>query len=168
MTRQNRFGSTVKPRQDRRIREQVHDTYRATEKLPEPTLCPGCQAVYKQGRWQWEPEPSYKSESLCPACRRIRDDYPAGFVTLAGSFLAEHQDEILNLINNVEERVKEEHPTQRLMRLSDTDEGLLVTTTDMHLARGIGEALARAYQGDMDYEYNKQDDMLRVTWTREV
>ncbi len=40
-------------RQDRLIQENVHDPYMAKLKLPEPTLCPACQAVFRGGRWQW-------------------------------------------------------------------------------------------------------------------
>jgi hypothetical protein len=42
----------------------------------------------------------------------------------------------------------------------------MVTTTDPHLARRIGEALHDAYKGTLDYQYNKEDNLLRVTWSR--
>jgi hypothetical protein len=42
----------------------------------------------------------------------------------------------------------------------------MVTTTDMHLARGIGEALQHAYQGDLEYRYNPDQNLLRVSWSR--
>jgi hypothetical protein len=45
-------------------------------------------------------------------------------------------------------------------------DGMMLTLTDAHLARGIGEALHRAYEGEIDYQYTKEDIMLRVTWTR--
>ena len=43
---------------------------------------------------------------------------------------------------------------------------LLVTTTDPHLARRIGEALHHAYKGELDYHYNKEEKLLRVVWRR--
>lgn len=43
---------------------------------------------------------------------------------------------------------------------------LVVTTTDPHLARRIGDALHHAYKGELEYRYNKQDKLLRVSWSR--
>jgi hypothetical protein len=40
-----------------------------------------------------------------------------------------------------------------------------VTTTDIHLARGMGEALHHAYQGELEYHYNPEQNLLRVIWT---
>lgn len=168
MTRQNQFGGRTRPRQDRLLEEKVHDTYRTDEKVREPTHCADCGVVYGQGRWHWAEAEAGSSESRCPACRRIRDDYPGGYVTLSGTFLDEHRPEIVNLIDNTEAQAKSEHPMQRLMGVRDTEDGVEVRTTDMHLARAIGEALHRAYQGEMDYKYNKGDDLLRVTWSRDV
>ena len=167
MTKQNRFGGKTRSRQDRLIREEVHDTYRTKEKLPEPTQCPDCGAVFERGRWTWAVEGVADShKTTCPACRRMRDAYPAGYVTLSGSFLGAHRDEIVNLVKNEAKKEAEEHPLKRIMEIKDTDDGLLVTTTDSHLARSIGDSLARAYQGELDYQYT-EDDMLRVQWNRD-
>jgi NMD protein affecting ribosome stability and mRNA decay len=168
VTKQNQFGGKTNPRRDRLIQEERHDTYRAREKPPEPTRCPDCRAVFRDGRWTWTGEDLTDShERTCPACQRIRDAYPAGYVTLSGSFLGTHRDEIENLISNEEKKETEEHPLKRIMDVKGTDEGLLVTTTDSHLARSIGEAVARAYAGKLDYHYT-EDDMLRVVWKRDV
>ena len=87
---------------DRRIQEFEHDTYKTNGKLKEPTVCPECSAVFHKGRWMWGPKPQAAHETLCPACHRIKDLYPKGFLTLKGEFLAEHRDEILGLIRNDE------------------------------------------------------------------
>jgi len=52
------------------------------------------------------------------------------------------------------------------MKIEDQDDGILITTTDIHLARGIGEALHHAYQGELEYHYNEQENLLRVVWAR--
>ena len=44
--------------------------------------------------------------------------------------------------------------------------GSLVTTTDPHLARRIADALHDAYKGELRYRYNKEENLLRVTWSR--
>lgn len=153
-------------RRDRLIREHEHDTYKVRSKLPDPTACPECGAMYRDGRWTWGAPPVGAHEALCPACHRVRDDYPGGFLTLAGPFVREHRDELLGLARNVEEREKGEHPLKRIMAVRDTDDGVLVTTTDPGLARNIGDAVHSAWEGDLDYTYSEEGNVLRVTWTR--
>ena len=43
----------------------------------------------------------------------------------------------------------------------------LVTTTGIHVARRIGEALARAYKGDLSYQYAAAEKRIRVYWQRQ-
>ena len=73
---------------------------------------------------------------------------------------------MLHLARNEETHAKAEHPLKRIMKIEDEDDGLLITTTDIHLARGIGEALHHAYQGELAYHYNEQENRLRVVWAR--
>jgi hypothetical protein len=154
-------------RRDRLIREREHDPYRQGEKPPEPTRCPDCGAVFHAGRWQWIPAPDGAHEAACPACRRVREKLPAGELTLAGPFLAAHRDEILHLVRNVEARQKAEHPLDRIMDvLPEGEDALRVTFTEAHLARGAGEAVHNAYQGELDFQYTDEDCALRVHWRR--
>ena len=160
----NRGGS--RPRKDRLIREHVHDSYKLRRKLPEPTLCPECGAVYQGGRWQWAARPSEAHEHMCPACHRIHDRYPAGSVSLSGPFVEEHRQELTNVARNEEAKAKTAHPLKRIMSIEDGEGTILITTTDPHLARGIGEAMHRAYQGDLDFHYVEETNLVRVTWRR--
>ena len=153
-------------RRDRRIQERVHDTYKSSVKRREPATCRDCGAVYEAGRWRWGTAPSQAHDDTCPACHRIADDYPAGLVHLVGGFLPEHLEEILNLLRNETERENREHPLKRIMAIEEADNGVLVSTTDLHLARSLGDALHRAYAGTLDYEYTKGGDLLRVRWAR--
>jgi hypothetical protein len=52
------------------------------------------------------------------------------------------------------------------MTIEDAEDGVLVTTTDTHLARSIAEAVQAAYKGELDFRYNKEDNLLRATWSR--
>jgi NMD protein affecting ribosome stability and mRNA decay len=146
--------------------ELVHDSYKSKKKLREPTRCPECGAVYHDGRWQWLPAPAGAHEEICPACHRIRDRFPAGYVTLKGEFFRSHRDDIVHLARNREQHEKAEHPLERIMAVDDVDDGVLITTTDTHLARDIGEAVHAAYKGELEYHYNKEENLLRVLWTR--
>lgn len=161
-----RFNGFAPVRRDRLIQESRHDAYKAKHKLQEPAVCPQCGAVFHAGRWQWLPRPPQAHEETCPACHRIQDDFPAGFVAIGGAYFKAHHDELMRLIKNEEARAKAEHPLKRIVKIEDQDDGTLVTTTDIHLARGIGDALHHAYQGELEYHYNDQENLLRVVWQR--
>jgi RecG-like helicase len=62
---------------------------------------------------------------------------------------------------------KAEHPLHRIMDIQETNDGFVVTTTDIHLPRRIGEALHRAYHGTLDFHYDDEAYLLRVNWTRD-
>jgi hypothetical protein len=159
-------GSFSAGRRDRLIREREHDPYKTRSKLPDPTACPECGVTYRSGRWAWGAPPADAHSALCPACQRIRDDYPAGFLTLSGDFAREHRTELLGLARNVEQREKSTHPLKRIMVIRDEADGMLITTTDAGLARNIGDALHHAYEGDLDYQYTEEGSLLRVSWRR--
>lgn len=154
------------PARAKPLAAHVDDSYKARGKLKEPSACTDCGAIFQGGRWCWEARPPQVHEVVCPACQRIRDAQPAGYLTLKGDFLAQHRDEILNILHNVEAREKAEHPLQRIMALSDTAEGMLVTTTDAHLARDLGVALQNACQGELESNYAEDENMVRVLWHR--
>ncbi len=153
-------------RRDRLIRELDHDPYRSKRKIKGPAVCPDCGSLYVEGRWTWEKAPTDARATLCPACHRIKDKVPAAFLTLSGDFLSSHKVEIMNLIQNYQEHERTEHPLKRIMGKEEQADGIVFTFTDAHLARGIGDALYNAYQGEVDYRYGDEDPMLRVTWSR--
>ena len=153
-------------RRDRLVQEKQHDTYRDDKKLPEPTVCSECNAVYIEGRWTWY-EPSFKANKvLCPACRRIAENNPAGHLELKGAFFKKHQEEMLNLIRNEEKEGKKDRPLERIMDITEEDEQTLITTTGIHIARRIGEAISRAYQGELSFTYGDGEKTIRVLWDR--
>jgi hypothetical protein len=123
--------------------------------------------MYRAGRWTWGTAPVDANRVVCPACQRIKDDYPGGFLTLGGSFSTAHREELLGLARNVEQRETADHPLKRIMEIKDPDGEILITTTDPGLARNIGDAIAAAYEGDLDYKYTAEGNVLRVTWIRD-
>lgn len=153
-------------RKDRLVKEKRHDTYQARGKWPEPTICTECGALFVNGRWSWRAAPERANKTICPACRRIGDNYPAGHIEIKGTFFDEHRDEITNLILNVEQQQKSQHPMERIISITGTKDHILVTTTGIHLARRIGEALSSAYKGELSVQYAKAENVIRVSWQR--
>lgn len=161
----NQFG-----RRDKLIQEKRIDTYQQTTKWPDPTLCNRCGCVFSDGRWSWRELPEDVRDvhrTLCPACKRIEDNLPAGYVDLMGDFFMAHKDEMLNLIKNEADAEKQEHPMERIMEISEkSDGGVLITTTGIHVARRLGAAVERAYKGQLDYTYGDDEKSIKVVWCR--
>ncbi len=84
-----------------------------------------------------------------------------------GSFLAGHRDEILHIVRRQEEIENAEHPLNRIMKIDDAGERIVVTTTEIHLPRRIGEALKSAFDGELDFNYDEDGYFLRVDWRRD-
>lgn len=55
--------------------------------------------------------------------------------------------------------------SKRHRRIEAQDDGELITTTDIDLARALGEAIHHAYQGKLEFHYNEEEDLLSVSWT---
>ena len=153
-------------RKDRLVKEREHDAYRSRAKLPDPTVCTHCGVVYMKGRWVWAEAPEGAGRSVCPACRRIADRFPVGHIQMKGEFFTAHRDEILNLVHNVEQKEKKNHPLERIMSIDDVPDGAFVTTTGIHIARGIGSALSSAYCGTLRVKYLAAETCVQVRWIR--
>ena len=143
-----------------------HDPYQAAGKYREPTQCEDCGAVYHRGRWEWGSAPADAQAALCPACRRVRDKLPAGRVVLEGPFVAIHRSDLMNLVRNEAAHEGREHPLHRLMEVEERPDRVDLATTDIHLPRRIGDALHRAYDGELDIKYGDQEYTVRVHWRR--
>ncbi|MEO2068987.1 MAG: BCAM0308 family protein [Desulfurobacteriaceae bacterium] len=146
--------------------------YYERKKYPEPTKCPECGAIFKDGRWQWPEQingeiPKDLHETLCPACRRKRDRYPGGFLYLSGKFFEEHKEDILNTIKNVIDEVSAQRPLQRILWTKETENGIEIATTSEHLARHLGEAVNNAFKGDFKVNYSEGQKLARVFWHRD-
>lgn len=144
--------------------DHVLDPYQVQQKPEKPTACRQCGAIYHNGRWQWGQKPAGAHEDLCPACRRINDGFPAGIVTLHGDFAQQHRDQIVGLARNEEAAENSEHPLNRIASIEDTESGLVINTTDIHLPRRLGQALKRAFHGTLDMHFDKAGYFVRVDW----
>lgn len=142
------------------------DPYQAHAKPREPTVCRQCGVLYHRGRWQWGRKPDGAHEDLCPACRRANDDLPAGTVTIRGAFAQQRQADIIALARHQEQAEKAEHPLNRIIAIEEVGDGLVITTTDIHLPRRLGTALKRAYDGELELNFDSTAYSVRVDWHR--
>jgi hypothetical protein len=140
------------------------DPYELDAKPAEPAACPQCGAIYRDGRWQWGPPTTVARAQLCAACRRINDGLPAGVLTLGGSVLRAKKAEIIQLARHREAAEKAEHPLNRIIAIDEQDDTIVITTTDIHLPRRIGEALKRAHRGHLELSYDEDAYFVRATW----
>lgn len=147
------------------------DPYAMLKAPKGPVVCRSCQAIYSGKRWYLDRvEASHLLAArttrtiLCPACQKIRDDYPEGIVTLKWPSLRAHEIEIRNLIANVEERAMSINPLERIMKITRVGEDLEVLTTSDQLAQRLGRELVKAYKGRVTTRWAHQDVLARVTW----
>ena len=160
------------PREGRRRMGRVQDDgildpYKRVQKLPEPSFCRQCGAVYHAGRWHWGPHASDAHEVLCQACQRTNDKYPAGVLTLTGSSVAAHLDELTRIARNQEATEKQDHPLNRIINIEPSADGLVINTTDIHLPGRIGKAVKRAFRGKLDEHFDESQYFVRATWHRD-
>jgi len=154
-------------RKDKLIKEYIHNPYFTKEKYHDPSVCKKCGVVFHDGIFQWMKEiPANAEEMICPACKRLDDNYEGGVVILKGNFLSEHKDEILNLIKNTEEEEMAYRPLERIITIKDNGNEITITTTYEHLARRIGEAVHKAYKGNLELKYTEERKYVRVLWER--
>ena len=142
------------------------DAYRPNAKPRGPVHCTKCGAVFRNGRWSWAAAPAGALKRRCPACRRIAEGSPAGYITMTGGFFTAHRDELLARVRHCEQKEKTTHPLERIMAIDAAKGGVLVTTTSVHLARRVAHALESSFKGNLSLSYNRQDNLLRVRWSR--
>ena len=145
--------------------EDRHDPERNAGKLADPTVCPDCRAVFRQGRWRWNGEVEAAGSHRCPACRRINDHLPLGEIVLRGDFLRTHRDVIMACVHSVCDRAYLDHPLERLMEIDEDDDTIRIATTSAHLARAIGRAVKKGWEGALDLDTGSQG-LARVDWRR--
>lgn len=159
---------------DKRGRTRTSDDpYLSESGMKEPAICQGCQAIYRNKRWQLEPNEAKAMQHdakvqwvTCPACLKIAEHYPEGIVTLSGDYLWRHEAEIRNILNNEAERVMAKNPIARIMHMETSGESLVIETTEQKLAEHLGRTLNRAHSGDLQVEWSDSPRVCRVNWER--
>uniref|UniRef100_A0A7C6EC56 ATPase n=1 Tax=candidate division WOR-3 bacterium TaxID=2052148 RepID=A0A7C6EC56_UNCW3 len=152
---------------------RLDDPYLTNKAYPEPTICPICGLVYHNKPWQKDDHllnsiKAIAQKHKCPSCRKIEDHFAMGlvFITPKTDFVEKHKSEIINLIRNEEKREFLRNPLDRIMSLKENDGSIVVETTSENLAVSIGRALARAYNGKVDFRFSRENKQVQVKWQR--
>ncbi len=149
------------------------DPYLNRARPEDNTRCHGCGALYHNKRWSLNTlvTPVAKAQEgkvvFCPACQKIHDGFARGFVSLEGTFVSAHRDEILHLIRNKERRAIYHNPLERIIEITNKAHGMEVTTTTEKLAQRIGAILKKAYKGELTYKWSDGVKLARVAWHRD-
>jgi hypothetical protein len=145
--------------------------------------CPECHAVYHRKRWSLLGTASSRTgksaagisrkpvsqvmvpqDYICPACRKLRDRYAEGFLSLHWPNWETHKVEILGLIHNEEGRATRNNPLERVMTIRTRPDGADLETTTEHFAQRLGKHLERAFKGKITYKWSHKDKQARVEW----
>lgn len=149
------------------------DPYLSEAGIREPAFCQSCQAIYRQKRWQLDPELAGKLAHdpaaqwvTCPACQKVAGHYPEGILTLRGSYLWNHEREIRNILDNVLLRASTRNPQERVIRVARAGDALVIETTDNKLAEQLGRTLQKAHRGELQIDWQGTPVVCRVQWER--
>jgi len=137
-------------------------------------ICKRCRAIYQDKHWFFDEEMAKKLSRdknihlvICPGCQSIINRKVDGVVNLKSSLIKEHKDEILNLIHHEEEKEKQKNPISRIVEIESWMDEIIVKTTTQFLARRIGQAVDKAYNGNLEIQKAPREEFTRVNWTRE-
>ena len=132
--------------------------------------CSGCGAFHYRRHWTLMPPAGFSSERrsdlvFCPACRKIRDRFAGGEVTLLG-LETENRGEIARILRNEESRAREKNPLERIMSMHAVRGGWRVETTTEKLAQRLGRSMKKARGGRLDYKWGHNNKFVRVVWEK--
>lgn len=135
-------------------------------------ICEGCYSVYRNKRWYAGQMPFKevikKHEAIkvvCPACLKIRDNFPGGILTLKGKDSLLYKKDLMNLIRNEEERARGLNPLERIMSIKEDGYGnIIISTTNEKLAQRLGREIKKAFHGRVSYQWSHDNKLLRVDW----
>lgn len=151
--------------------EKLHPAEAATRRLPEPTMCERCGAVFQRRTWRIDRRPSAAALSrarwrVCPGCKQQEAGEWYGRVRLRGAFVAAHEEELRRRIENVAARARSMQPLRRLVSIDRDGDGLEVLATSQKLAHRIVNELRKAFRGRARYTW-ADDGTLEAVWERE-
>ncbi len=148
------------------------DTYLPKLSPKEVIQCTGCGAFYHRRHWMlavpagFNP-PTRMHPIYCPACRKMKERYPSGELSLKGMNPEERQ-EILRILRNEEEAARNKNPLERIMNVAQQNGEWKVETTTEKLAQRLGRSVRKARGGKLAYKWSHNNKFLRVIWEQKA
>jgi hypothetical protein len=144
------------------------DSYLPKLSPKEVIQCTGCGAFYHRRHWTLVAPagfsaPAHAHPVYCPACRKTKERYPCGELTLKFMESAERQ-EILRILRNEEEQARSKNPLQRIMSMAERNGEWKLETTTEKLAQRLGRSVHKARGGTLAYKWSHNNKFLRVVW----
>lgn len=149
----------------------------ATAKKGTAAICSVCGAIYSNDRWMKKRARASRAhfvtgeplrETVCPSCKQVAERIVGGYLTIDGSFVNEHRNEMHDLIKNEVRRAQEDNPLSKLISRADTNGSIRIETTTEHLAQRLGRALEKAFHGEVTYDFSHENKVARVHWHRDA
>ena len=130
--------------------------------------CSGCGAFHYRRHWTLIPPADFSGQIdshlfFCPACRKIKDRFPGGELTLRG-VAVESRGEIARILRNEESRAREKNPLERIMCMDAANGGWRVETTTEKLAQRLGRSIKKARGGKLAYKWGHNNKFVRIVW----
>lgn len=138
-------------------------------------VCSECQAVYFKKHW-WNIPGFLKQvkkeqiiSDICPECQWIKSgkhDLKTGYegeVIITHNLEEKRKEELLNLIRNIGNRANARDPEDKIIKIEDLKNKILVKTTENQLAISIGKQVAQAFKkSQLEIKFSHQDALARV------
>jgi len=170
----------TQPSRKRGVEEKGQRTARSTdvymsEDGMEVCYCTKCGVINRQKRWFMDPLELAKLKEdpsvgtiVCPACQKMQDKVPGGFLTLSGTYLRKHETLILELIKNTEQKSRNKNPLGRIMEITQEGDVLTLLTTLDKLAEKLGKEIYKAHSGELNHQWSHGENSVRVNWKRDL
>jgi NMD protein affecting ribosome stability and mRNA decay len=143
----------------------------AAGRLPEPSLCERCGAVFSGRVWRRDRKVTgallERSRWVrCPACTQAAAESGFGRVRIRGRYALAHEEPIRRRLANVASRAARTQPERRISTIDRRDDAIEVITTSQKLAHRIVHELKKVFRGRASYAWS-DDGTLFATWERE-
>ena len=145
--------------------------------VPNPkgtAVCGVCGAIYERKRWYEDASRSRElrlelgvETTMCPACVRAKSKLPEGILTASGAFVKEHHDDILHTIVAAAKRERAHDTLCRILDVTSSPDGIVVTTANERLVRKLGHVLHSAFHGEVNFVFSHDNRLTRVRWHRD-
>lgn len=140
-------------------------------KVDSHVICQYCQAVYQKKHWapMKDMDPTFidqMKKGCCPACHLEKNHLSDGVLHLSGTFLKNHQDEIMHLVMNTAEKEEERDVLNRVERFEHTQpDTITIYTTKNSLAVELGKKIDSAYKGGtLEIKFSEGERVAEVSW----